>query len=71
MSNDKIMLLDKLPVVYVNGVKITSQDELAAILPKRIENIEVDYLAIGEGATEKGGVIRITRKKRTVVFQVI
>lgn len=63
VSNDKIMLLDKLPVVYVNGVKITSQDELSAILPKRIENIEVDYLAIGEGAIEKGGVIRITTKK--------
>ncbi len=63
VSENKIMLLDKLPVVYVNGVKITSQDELAALLPKRIENIEVDYLAIGEGATERGGVIRITTKK--------
>ena len=63
VSEEKIMLLDKLPVIYVNGVKITSQDELAVLRPKRIENIEVDYLAIGEGATEKGGVIRITTKK--------
>lgn len=63
VSEDKIMLLDKLPVVYVNGVKITSQDELAALLPKRIANIVVDYLAVGEGATEKGGVIRITTQK--------
>lgn len=63
VSEDKIMLLDKPPVIYVNGVKITSQDELAVLLPKRIENIEVDYLAVGEGATEKGGVIRITTQK--------
>ena len=63
VSENKINLLDKLPVIYVNGIKINSQDELAPILPKNIENIEVDYLAIGEGATTKGGVIRITTKK--------
>ena len=63
VSENKISLLDKLPVIYVNGIKITSQDELAALQPKNIENIEVDYLAIGEGATTKGGVIRITTKK--------
>ena len=62
-EDNKIKLLDKLPIIYVNGVKITSQDELDAVNPKRIENIEVDYLAIGEGATEKGGVIRITTKR--------
>lgn len=64
VSENKISLLDKLPVIYVNGIKINSQDELAALLPKNIENIEVDYLAIGEGATTKGGVIRITTKKQ-------
>ena len=48
----------------MNGIKINSQDELAALLPKNIENIEVDYLAVGEGATTKGGVIRITTKKQ-------
>ena len=64
VSENKINLLDKLPVIYVNGIKINSQDELAALLPKNIENIEVDYLAIGEGATTKGGVIRITTKKQ-------
>lgn len=63
VSENKINLLDKLPVIYLNGIKINSQDELAALLPKNIENIEVDYLAIGEGATTKGGVIRITTKK--------
>ena len=63
VSENKINLLDKLPVIYVNGMKINSQDELAALLPKNIENIEVDYLAMGEGATTKGGVIRITTKK--------
>lgn len=64
VSENKINLLDKLPVIYVNRIKINSQDELAALLPKNIENIEVDYLAIGEGATTKGGVIRITTKKQ-------
>ena len=64
VSENKINLLDKLPIIYVNGIKINSQDELAALLPKNIENIEVDYLAIGEGATTKGGVIRITTKKQ-------
>ena len=64
VSENKINLLDKLPVIYVNGIKINSQDELAALLPKNIENIEVDYLAVGEGATTKGGVIRITTKKQ-------
>ena len=63
VSENKINLLDKLPVIYVNGIKINSQDELAALLPKNIESIEVDYLAIGEGATTKGGVIRIKTKK--------
>lgn len=63
VSENKINLLNKLPVIYLNGIKINSQDELAALLPKNIENIEVDYLAIGEGATTKGGVIRITTKK--------
>ena len=64
VSENKINLLDKLPIIYVNGIKINSQDELATLLPKNIENIEVDYLAIGEGATTKGGVIRITTKKQ-------
>lgn len=63
VTENQIKLLDKLPVVYVNGIKITSQDELESLNPKRIEHIEVDYLAIGEGATEKGGVIRITTKR--------
>lgn len=63
MRENRIMLLDRLPVIYVNGVKIMSQDELSSLLPARIEKIEVDYLAVGEGATEKGGTIRITTKK--------
>lgn len=66
ISENKIKLLDKNPIIYVNGIKITSQDELAALQPKRIENIEVDYQAIGEGATEKSGVIRITTKKEKI-----
>lgn len=63
VSENKISVLGRFPVIYVNGFKITSQDELDAILPKNIEKIEVDYIATGEGATEKGGVIRITTKK--------
>lgn len=33
ISQNRIMLLGNLPVVYVNGIKITSQDELVALLP--------------------------------------
>ena len=36
VSENKISLLDKFPVIYVNGIKITSQDELAAFQPKNI-----------------------------------
>lgn len=64
ISQNKIMLLGNLPVVYVNEIKITSQDELAALLPNQIDKIEVDYIAIGEGANEKGGIVRITTKKQ-------
>lgn len=63
VTDNKIMLFGKLPIVYVNGVKITSQEELSALLPKRIENIQVDFLSIGEGATHKGGTIHIITKK--------
>lgn len=61
-DKEKISLLDKRPIIYVNGMKIT-QAELAVLVPKNIDKIEVDYLAVGEGATTKGGVIRITTKK--------
>lgn len=60
---NSISLLNKTPVIYVDGIRINTQDELSAILPKNIEKIEVDYLSVGEGANEKGGVIRISQKK--------
>ncbi len=63
VSEGKVMLMGNLPTIYVNGVKITSQEELAALLPTQIDKIEVDYLTVGEGANEKGGVLRITTKK--------
>ena len=63
VRQNKIMLLGNLPIIYVNGIKITSQDELSALIPKRIDKIEVDYISIGEGLAEKGGVLRITTKK--------
>lgn len=63
MKGEQILLLEKTPTIYVNGIKITSQDELNAIQPQRIVKIEVDYLSIGEGATAKGGTIRITTKR--------
>lgn len=64
VKNDKITLYDKTPVIYVNGIKITSQEELAALQPKQIENINVNLLGVGEDAREKGGVIRITTKRQ-------
>lgn len=63
VENKKISLLGKQPVIYVNGMKITSQDELTALAPKRIAKIEVSYLSVGEGANETGGTIRITTKR--------
>lgn len=63
INNDKINLFGKKPIVYVDGIKITSEAELNAITPSRIQKIKVDYLSVGEGATDKGGVIRITLKK--------
>lgn len=65
VTEDKIKLLNKTPAIYVNGIKITSQNELESIAPQRIENIGVDYFSIGEGVSDKGGVIRITTKKET------
>lgn len=63
INENKIQLFDKNPTIYVNGIKITSQDELASLNPKRIEKIEVDYFSVGERVDDKGGVIRITTKK--------
>lgn len=63
VENKKIALLGKQPIIYVNGMKITSQDELAALAPKRIAKIEVSYLSVGEGANETAGTIRITTKR--------
>ena len=64
VSEGKVHLFGNLPTIYVNGVKITSQDELAALRPSQIDKVEVDYLTVGEGANEKGGVLRITTKKQ-------
>lgn len=64
VSEGKVHLFGNLPTIYVNGVKITSQEEFAALLPTQIDKIEVDYLTVGEGANAKGGVIRITTKKQ-------
>ena len=63
VEQNKINLMGKQPVIYVNGMKITSQDELAALSPKRIYKIEVSYFSIGEGANEASGTIKIFTKK--------
>jgi len=63
VKGNKIQLFDKYPTIYVNGVKITSQDELASLSPRRIDKIEVTYLSIGESVDNKGGVIRVMTKK--------
>ena len=49
VSEGKVHLFGNLPTIYVNGVKITSQEEFAALLPTQIDKIEVDYLTVGEG----------------------
>lgn len=62
-TGDKILLLGKAPVIYVNGIKVVSQTELASLQPSIIDKIKVEYLAIGENAHETGGIIRITTKR--------
>jgi hypothetical protein len=59
----ELLLFDRAPVIYVNGLKMTSQDELKGIIPDRVESVKVDYVAIGEGATARGGVLHIKLKK--------
>lgn len=63
VDNDNVMLLNRQPVIYVNGLKVVSQKELAALQTKKITKVKVDYLAVGEGATQQGGVIRITTQR--------
>jgi hypothetical protein len=63
IQDNQITLLKKAPIIYVNGFKITSQDELTGLDPQRIEKIEVDYLSVGEGVSSPGGTIRITTKR--------
>ena len=63
IEKNKINLLGKQPIIYVDGIKLTSQDELKALSPKRIDRIEVNYLSLGEGANAMGGTIKITTKK--------
>lgn len=60
VENDNILLLNRQPVIYVNGLKVVSQKELEALQPSRITKVEVNYLSVGEGANEQGGVIRIS-----------
>lgn len=63
IEQNRINLMGKQPVIYVNGMKITSQNELAALSPKRIAKIEVRYFSVGEGANKASGTIWITTKK--------
>ncbi len=63
IEQNRINLMGKQPIIYVNGMKITSQNELAALSPKRIAKIEVRYFSVGEGANEASGTIWITTKK--------
>lgn len=63
VRDGQVQLLGRAPVIYVNGIRVTSQEELAAVRPSRVERVEVDYLSVGEGVTNKGGVIRITTKR--------
>ncbi len=63
IADEKISLFGNLPVIYVDGFKITSQEELKGLSPDRIKKIDVQYLSTGESAFTKGGVIYITTRK--------
>lgn len=63
INDGKINLLNSEPIIYVDGIKLNSQDELKAISPKSIKEISVDYLSVGEGAMNKGGIINITLRR--------
>lgn len=63
ISEGKVRLMNSEPIIYVDGIRLNSQDELKAISPKRIKEVSVDYLSVGEGAMSKGGVIRITLRR--------
>jgi hypothetical protein len=64
-DNGAIKILSQSPhAIYVDGVKIQSKEELAAIPATQIESVEVNYLSgVSESANAKGGIIRIKLKK--------
>ena len=52
-------------VIYLDGIRIKDQKELAAIPAEQIQTVQVDYLAGSEEfASIKGAVIRIQLKKQ-------
>lgn len=51
--------------VYIDGVKVTNNEQLRILRPELIERIEVDYFNTGsESAGSSGGVMRIWLKHR-------
>lgn len=51
--------------VYIDGVKVTSNEQLRILSPELIERIEVDYFNTGsESAGSSGGIMRIWLKHR-------
>jgi hypothetical protein len=65
VENEAIKILSRSPhAIYVDGMKIQSNEELAAIPATQIESVEVNYLSgVNESANAKGGIIRIKLKK--------
>lgn len=66
-ENGVLLLMGNAPIIYVDGIRITSQNEIEALQPQDIAKIEVEYQSVGEDLNDRRGVIRVTRSKRKEV----
>ena len=52
-------------IFYIDGVRVNNSDVVKQLSSGRVKTIEIDYHAgVGESATTRGGVIRITTAKQ-------
>ena len=53
--------------IYIDGVKVADEREVAALEGTQIESVKVDYLSgVDEAAEARGGVVRITLVKEKI-----
>lgn len=53
--------------IYIDGVKVADEREVAALEGTQIESVKVDYLSgVDEAAESRGGVVRITLVKEKI-----